>query len=122
MAQTTTTAGVLTIHSEKKMKVNDQLRGKIKRTGRFKYEFEETPSGRHTLPEQACLDLTQPSNHGKIYANGHGVYVWMYIKHAEYSSNEQLAIIILEEITALTKQLVELAAKQLINQIKQIWL
>ena len=122
MAQTTTTAGVLTIHSEKKMKVNDQLRGKIKRTGRFKYEFEETPSGRHTLPEQACLDLTQPSNHGKIYANGHGVYVWMYIKHAEYSSNEQLAIIILEEITALTKQLVEHAAKELINQIKQIWL
>ena len=122
MAQTTKTLAALTMRTARKMKVNDQLRGKLKRTGRFKYEFEETPSGRHTLPEQACLDLTQPTQHGKIYANGHGVYVWMYIKHAEYSSNEQLAIIILQEITALTKQLVEHAAKQLINQIKQIWL
>lgn len=114
----TTQFVALTTQTENELKVNDKVRGTLQRQGRRTYQFIEHQAQRDCLPEELCRALAR-SRHGRIYANGFGVSVHLYVKHDMYNSPKELTAIILSEGKELCKQLQQVAAVQLLTQIKQ---
>jgi hypothetical protein len=119
MASTTTKFVALTTQTENELKVNDKVRGTLHRQGRRTYQFTQRTQ-REVLPEELCKDLAR-TKHGQIYANGYGVSVHLYVRHDKYNSPRELSGIILSEVKELCKQLLQVAAVELLNQVKQVW-
>ena len=116
--KTTTKIVALTTHTENELKVNDRVRGTLRRQGRRTYQFIEHQTHRDSLPEELCRALARTQN-GQIYANGYGVSVHMYIKHDRYDSPRELTALIQSEMRELCKQMLHVAAMQLLTQIKE---
>ena len=116
--KTTTKIVALTTHTEDELQVNDRVRGTLQRQGRRTYQFIEHQAQRDCLPEELCRALAR-SRHGRIYANGYGVSVHLYVRHDKYNSPRELTAIIQSEVKELCKQLLQVAAVQLLTQIKQ---
>ena len=121
---TTTKLVALTTQTENELKVNDKVSGTLHRQGRRTYQFIQRTPGRNPLPEEKCCNLAEVKHHdisGKIYANGYGVTLRLYVRHDKYNTPRELTTLILIEVKELCKQLLQVAAKQLLNQIKQVW-
>ena len=118
--KSTTKLVALTTETENELKVNDKVSGTLHRQGRRTYQFIQRTPGRTTLPEELCHDLAK-TTHGKIYANGYGVTVRLYVRHDKYNTPRELTTVILIEIKELCRQLLQVAAVELLNQIKQVW-
>ena len=114
----TTQFVALTTHTENELQVNDKVRGTLQRQGRRTYQFIEHHAQRDCLPEELCRALARTPR-GQIYANGFGVSVHLYVKHDMFNSPKELTAIILSEVKELCKQLQQVAAVQLLTQIKQ---
>ena len=114
----TTKIVALTTQTENELQVNDKVRGTLQRQGRRTYQFIEHQAQRDCLPEELCRALAR-SRHGRIYANGYGVSVHLYVRHDKYNSPRELTAIIQSEVKELCKQLQLVAAVQLLTQIKQ---
>ena len=108
----------LTTQTKNELKVNDTVRGTLQRQGRRTYQFIQRNALRDALPEEQCQALARTPR-GQIYANGYGVSVRLYVKHDKYTSPKELTTIILSEVKELCKQLLHVAAVQLLTQIKQ---
>ena len=93
----------LTTETENELKVNEQAYGWLKRMGNRLYAFIRSKR-RETFNEEKCHTLAEIA-HGKIYANGYGVTLRLYVKHTEYNTMEQLADIIMERTAELCTQL-----------------
>ena len=124
--KSTTKLVALTTETENELKVNDKVSGTLHRQGRRTYQFIQRTTGRTTLPEEVCHNLAQlPKQNGiipgKIYANGYGVTVRLYVRHDKYNTPRELTTVILIEIKELCRQLLQVAAVELLNQIKQVW-
>ena len=121
---TTTKLVALTTETENELKVNDKVHGTLHRQGRRTYQFIQRTPGRTTLPEEVCQNLAEVKHRdisGKIYANGYGVTVRLYVRHDKYNTPRELTTVILIEIKELCKQLLQVAAVELLTQIKQVW-
>ena len=92
----------LTTETENELQVNEQAYGWIKRVGRRAYAFFRRK--KNPTAEEVCHTLAKIT-HGKIYANGYGVTLRLYVKHTEYNTMDQLADIIMERTKKLTNQL-----------------
>ena len=114
----TTKIVALTTHTEDELKVNDKVRGTLRRQGRRTYQFIEHQPHRDSFPEELCRALARTPR-GQIYANGYGVNVRLYVRHDTYTSPRELTAIIQSEVKELCKQLQLVAAVQLLTQIKQ---
>ena len=117
--KTTTKLVALTTETENELQINDQLPGTLTHTGRRTYRFIQRAK-RSPLPEELCHDLAK-TTHGKIYANGYGVTLRLYMRHDKYNTPRELTTILLSEVKELCKQLLQVAAVELLNQIKQVW-
>ena len=109
----TTTIVALTTQTTNELKVNDKVRGTLHRQGRRTYGFIENQ--RNAFPEEQCQALARTA-HGQVYANGYGVSVHLYIRHNKYNAPRELAGLILSEVKELCKQLMQVAAVQLLQQ------
>ena len=122
--KTTTKLVALTTETKNELKVNDKVRGTLHRQGRRTYQFTERTPGREVFPEELCYTLAKKKHGntgGKIYANGYGVTMRLYVKHTAYTTPRELNAIILSEVKDLTKQLLQVAAVELLTQIRQVW-
>ena len=118
--KSTTKLVALTTETENELKVKDKVHGTLHRQGRRTYQFIQRTPGRNPLPEEQCTDLAR-TDHGKIYANGYGVTLRLYVRHDKYNTPRDLTTVILIEVKELCKQLLQVAAVELLNQIKQVW-
>ncbi len=103
--KTTTRIVALTTETENELKVNDQVNGMLRRAGRRLYTFiQAVRQKRNPFPEEICYTLARITR-GKIYANGYGVTLRLYIRHTEYKTNQELKTIIQSKVNDLCKQL-----------------
>lgn len=109
----TTTIVALTTQTTNELKVNDKVRGTLHRQGQRTYGFIENQ--RNAFPEEQCQALARTA-HGQVYANGYGVSVHLYIRHNKYNAPRELAGLIHSEVKELCKQLMQVAAVQLLQQ------
>ena len=113
----TTKIVALTTQTENELKVNDRVRGTLHRQGKRMYQFIQK-THRDALLEEQCHALAR-TRHGQIYANGYGVNLRLYVRHDKYHSAKELTAVIMSEVKELCKQLLHVAAVQLLTQIKQ---
>ena len=103
--KTTTRIVALTTETKNELKVNDQVNGMLRRAGRRLYTFiQAVRQKRNPFPEEICYTLAHITR-GKIYANGYGVTLRLYIRHTEYKTDQELAHIITERTQKLCAQL-----------------
>ena len=104
MSKTKTKLVALTTETENELQVNEQAYGWLKRMGNRLYAFIRSKR-RASLQEEKCHTLAIINRGNKIYANGYGVTLRLYVKHTEYNTMEQLADILMERTADLCAQL-----------------
>ena len=105
-----TTKKLVVLTTENELQVNEQSYGWLKRIGKRLYAFCQCVRKKNPMPEEKCQDLAQLPKQGrvipgKIYANGYGVFVRLYVKHTEYNTTDQLVDTIMHRTADLCAQL-----------------
>ena len=95
---------VLTTETENELQVNDKSYGWLQRVGRRLYSFCQCVRKKNPMPEEKCHDLAA-IGHDKIYANGYGVTLRLYVKHTCYTNQRELADIIMHRTADLCAKL-----------------